>query len=91
MLTTIYLVVIQRTVPNELLGRVFAADEAGSFALIPVGQSVSGVITAIKGIAFTYWATGGAIAILGGIMAGLRDLRMFAAGKDHVTSRAEMS
>jgi MFS family permease len=91
MLTTIYLVVIQRTVPNELLGRVFAADEAGSFALIPVGQSVGGAITAVKGIAFTYWAAGGAIGILGGIMAGLRDLRMFAAGRDHATSRAEMT
>jgi MFS family permease len=82
MLTTIYLVVIQRSVPNELLGRVFAADEVGSFALIPVGQSVGGAITAIKGIAFTYWATGGGIAILGGIMVGLRDLHRFASGRD---------
>lgn len=83
MLTTIYLVIIQRTVPNELLGRVFAADEVGSFALVPVGQSVGGALTALRGIAFTYWATGGGIAALGGIMAGLRDLRRFAAGTDH--------
>jgi MFS family permease len=82
MLTTIYLVVVQRNVPNELLGRVFAADEVGSFALIPAGQSVGGAITAIRGIAFTYWATGGSIAVLGGVMAGLRNLRRFAAGKD---------
>jgi MFS family permease len=84
MFTTIYIVAIQRTVPNELLGRVFAADEVGSFALVPVGQSVGGAITAIKGIAFTYWATGGGIALLGGIMAGLRDLRQFAAGRDRL-------
>jgi MFS family permease len=83
MLTTIYLVVIQRNVPNELLGRVFAADEVGSFALIPAGQSVGGAITAIRGIAFTYWATGGGISVLGGLMAGLRNLRRFASGKDH--------
>ena len=82
MLTTIYLVVIQRTVPNELLGRVFAADEIGSFALIPLGQSVGGALTALRGLAFTYWATGGGIAVLGGIMAGLKDLRQFAAGHD---------
>jgi len=82
MFTTVYLVVIQRSVPNELLGRVFAADEVGSFALIPVGQSAGGVITALRGIAFTYWITGGGIAILGGIMTGLRGLRRFAAGKD---------
>jgi MFS family permease len=82
MFTTIYLVVIQRNVPNELLGRVFAADEVGSFALIPVGQSAGGVITAIRGIAFTYWATGGGIAVLGGVMAGLRNLRRFASGQD---------
>ena len=86
MLTTIYLVVIQRSVPNELLGRVFAADEVGSFALIPVGQSVGGALTALKGIAFTYWATGAGIAVLGGIMVGLKDLRKFAAGKDHFPS-----
>jgi MFS family permease len=83
MLTTIYLVVVQKNVPNELLGRVFAADEVGSFALIPVGQSVGGALTAIRGIAITYWATGGSIALLGGVMAGLRNLRQFASGKDH--------
>ncbi len=82
MLTTIYIVVIQRNVPNELLGRVFAADEVGSFALIPVGQSVGGAIAAIRGIAFTYWATGGSIAVLGLVMAGLKNLRRFASGKD---------
>ncbi len=86
MFTTVYLVVIQRSVPNELLGRVFAADEVGSFALIPVGQSAGGVITALRGIAFTYWITGGGIAILGGIMAGLRGLRRFAAGRDQFPS-----
>jgi MFS family permease len=82
MLTTIYLVVIQRTVPNELLGRVFAADEVGSFALIPLGQSAGGILTAVRGIAVTYWATGGGIALIGAVMAGLRDLRQFAAGRD---------
>ncbi|MCI4352842.1 MAG: MFS transporter [Thermoplasmata archaeon] len=86
MLTTIYLVVIQRTVPNELLGRVFAADEIGSFALIPLGQSVGGALTALRGLAFTYWATGGGIALLGAIMAGLKELRRFAAGHDQFTS-----
>lgn len=88
MFTTVYLVVVQRAVPNELLGRVFAADEVGSFALIPVGQSVGGVITALRGLAFTYWATGGSVAVLGGIMAGLGDLRRFAAGRDQLRSRA---
>lgn len=86
MLTTIYIVVIQRNVPNELLGRVFAADEVGSFALIPVGQSVGGAIAAIRGIAFTYWATGGSIAVLGLVMAGLKNLRRFASGKDQYSS-----
>ena len=89
MLTTVYLVVIQRTVPNELLGRVFAADEVGSFALVPLGQSVGGVVTALRGIAFTYWATGGGIAILGGVMAALKDLRLFAAGKDRFQGGAK--
>jgi Major Facilitator Superfamily len=91
MLTTIYLVIIQRTVPNELLGRVFAADEVGSYALIPVGQSFGGVITAIRGIAFTYWATGGSIAAVGAIMASLGDLRRFASGKDRFPGNAQPS
>lgn len=82
MFTTVYLVVIQRAVPNELLGRVFAADEVGSFALIPAGQFVGGAVAAFRGIAFTYAATGGGIAVLGGVMAGLGNLRRFAAGKD---------
>lgn len=84
MVTTIYLVVIQRAVPNELLGRVFAADEVGSFALVPLGQSVGGAITALRGLAFAYWSTGGGIAIMGAVMGGLRDLRDFAAGRDRI-------
>jgi MFS family permease len=91
MLMTIYLVVVQRNVPNELLGRVFAADEVGSFALIPVGQSIGGAITAIRGIAFTYWATGGSIAVLGAVMASLRDLRQFASGKDRSAAPSAMN
>jgi MFS family permease len=90
MLTTIYLVVIQRTVPNELLGRVFAADEVGSFALIPLGQSIGGILTAVRGIAFTYWVTGGGIAVLGGVMGALKDLRQFAHGKDRLQSTASV-
>jgi MFS family permease len=86
MYTTVYLVVIQRSVPNELLGRVFAADEVGSFALIPVGQSAGGAIAAVGGIALAYWSAGGGIAVLGGIMSGLPGLRRFAAGKDHFAS-----
>ncbi len=84
MVTTIYLVVIQRSVPNELLGRVFAADEVGSFALVPLGQSVGGAITALRGLAFAYWSTGGGIAVMGAVMGGLRDLRDFAAGRDRI-------
>ena len=91
MATTIYLVVIQRSVPNELLGRVFAADEVGSFALTPLGQSVGGILTAIRGIAFAYWVTGGGVAVLGAVMGGLRDLHRFAAGKDQFTDRVDPS
>ncbi len=89
MVTTIYLVVIQRAVPNELLGRVFAADEIGSFALVPLGQSVGGAITAIRGLAFAYWSTGGGIAVMGAVMSGLRDLRDFAAGRDRIARPTE--
>lgn len=44
MLTNVFLSVVQATVPDEMMGRVFSADELGSSALIPVGQFVGGLL-----------------------------------------------
>lgn len=82
MVTTVLVVLIQRRVPDELLGRVFAADEVGSFALTPVGQYAGGILTAVRGLALTYTVTGAGVAGTGATMAGLRELHRFAAGTD---------
>jgi MFS family permease len=42
---------VQRDVPNELLGRVFAIDELGSLALLPIGMVVFGALAEDLGAA----------------------------------------
>lgn len=77
MFTTIFFATIQATVPNTLLGRVLAADEVGSFALIPVGQYVGGFTTAVAGIPATYLLAGAGTTVVGllmGLYGGLRRL-----------------
>ena len=65
MITTVFLSTIQATVPAEKMGRVFAADELGSYSLIPAGQWAGGLLTLAVGIQGTYLIAGGAIALLG--------------------------
>lgn len=77
MFTTIFFATIQATVPNTILGRVLAADEVGSFAMIPVGQYVGGFATAVAGIPFTYIVAGvgtTTVGLLMGVYAGVRRL-----------------
>jgi MFS transporter, DHA3 family, macrolide efflux protein len=70
MVQTIFLSSVQATVPNELLGRVFSADEIGSYALVPVGQATGGALTFEIGVQGTYLTAGGSIVALGLVMAG---------------------
>lgn len=71
MITTIFLSTIQATVPDEMMGRVFSADEVGSYALIPVGQYAGGILTLTIGVQGTYLGAGGAIIVFGLVAAGL--------------------
>ena len=68
MFTTVFLSAVQATVPDEKMGRVFAADELGSYALVPVGQWAGGLVTLAIGIQGTYLVAGGAILALGVVM-----------------------
>ncbi|MGP8074786.1 MAG: MFS transporter [Thermoplasmata archaeon] len=68
MITTIFLSVVQATVPDEKMGRVFAADEVGSLALVPFGQLAGGLVTLALGVRGTYLVAGGAIIVLGAVM-----------------------
>jgi predicted MFS family arabinose efflux permease len=55
---TTWLSGVQRTVPDVLLGRYFATDEAGSFAMIPAGLAVGGVLIVAFGISWAYVIAG---------------------------------
>jgi hypothetical protein len=68
---------VQATVPNELLGRVFAADEVGSYSMYPVGQYAGGVTTFAFGVQTTYLIGGAGTAAIGLLMWALKDLRAF--------------
>jgi len=70
MVQTVFLSTVQATVPNELLGRVFSADEVGSYALVPVGQATGGALTLEVGVQGTYLVAGGAIVALAVVMVG---------------------
>ncbi len=55
---TTWLVGVQRSVPDEYLGRFFATDEAGSYAMIPAGLAIGGVLIVLYGIGWTYLIAG---------------------------------
>jgi len=60
---TTWLTGVQRVVPDEYLGRYFATDEAGSFAMIPAGVAVGGVLVLLIGISrsFVFAGVGAAL------------------------------
>jgi len=68
MFTTIFLSTIQSNVPDEVMGRVFSADEVGSYALVPVGQFSGGELTVAVGVQGTYLFAGGTILVFGVFM-----------------------
>ncbi len=77
-IATMFLSTVQATVPHDVMGRVFAADEVGSYALVPVGQWVGGLLTLAVGVRGTFLTVGVAIAIFGVVMVvGFRALRRF--------------
>ncbi len=65
MFTTIFLSTIQSTVAEEMMGRVFSADEVGSYALVPIGQWAGGSLTYAVGVQGTYLTAGGTLASFG--------------------------
>ncbi|HTP55465.1 MAG TPA: MFS transporter [Thermoplasmata archaeon] len=70
MITTVFLSTIQATVPDDKMGRVFAADEVGSISFLPLGQFAGGLLAISIGIQGTYLLAGGAIGVLGLVMLG---------------------
>ncbi|MGB6501734.1 MAG: MFS transporter [Thermoplasmata archaeon] len=70
MITTVFLSTIQATVPDEKMGRVFAADELGSFSLVPAGQWAGGLLTLAIGVQGVFLFAGSAVGVLGLTMLG---------------------
>ncbi len=68
MIMTIFLSTVQATVPDEMMGRVFSADEVGSYALVPVGQFAGGLLVLALGVQGTYLTAGGAIVLFALLM-----------------------
>lgn len=68
MIVNIILSTVQATVPDQMMGRVFSADEVGSFALIPVGQFAGGLLVLLLRVQGTYLLAGGAIVAFAFVM-----------------------
>jgi MFS family permease len=51
---TIFFTVLHETIPSDKLGRVISIDTLGSFAMIPVGELVGGILTDRIGPAKVY-------------------------------------
>jgi len=55
---TTWLTAVQLIVPTEMQGRYFGLDQLGSFAVIPVGQVLGGVIIAASGVGLDFVIAG---------------------------------
>lgn len=75
MYMTVFMATVQATVPNHTLGRVLAADEVGSYGLVPVGQWAGGLLTVALGLPATYVLAGTGTLLVGMLMLVARDLR----------------
>src|SRR5579863_499984 len=51
---TIFFTVLHETIPGDKLGRVISLDTLGSFAMIPVGEALGGILTDRVGPAFVF-------------------------------------
>ena len=60
-----FLAGVQATVEDSVLGRVFAADEVGSYSFVPVGQYAGGSLTYAAGLETTYVVAGSTMALVG--------------------------
>src|SRR5262249_34023749 len=68
---------LQALVPEEFLSRVYSVNILVSFALLPAGYAVSGVLAGSFGPAWVLAAGGGALActcLFAGVTRGLRDV-----------------
>ena len=63
---TTWLTAVQLIVPTEMQGRYFGLDQLGSFAVIPVGQVLGGVVIAASGVGADFMIAGVGTAVSAG-------------------------
>jgi hypothetical protein len=68
---------VQRMVPDEFLGRYFATDEAGSFAMIPAALAVGGVLILFVGVASAMVIAGLGVLASNAVLLTRRDVRQW--------------
>ena len=78
---TTFFASVQREVPPHLLGRYFATDEAGSFAMIPAGQVVGAFLILSIGIGETYIFAGIGAFICSGLLLLIPSVRAWGRSK----------
>jgi len=72
---TVFFAATQRIVPARLLGRYYAADEAGSTAMIPAGQIAGGFLVLAIGVAPSFVIAGIGTVIVSGVLLSIRSVR----------------
>ena len=77
LLNTTYFATVQATVPTELLARVLSIDSVGSFAAIPAGLAVGGLLIQSRGIVFDFMVSGIGLLIIGILLLSLKEFRKF--------------
>ena len=74
---TVYYSTIQAVVPSNILARVLSIGDFGSFAAIPAGVAVGGIVIAIYGIGFAVTVAAIGIAATSIVLLSLPDFRSF--------------
>lgn len=74
---TVYYSTIQAVVPGNLLARVLSIGDFGSFAAIPAGLVVGGIVSATYGIGLTVTIAAIGILVTGVVLVSLPDFRSF--------------
>jgi MFS family permease len=74
---TLYYSTMQAVVPGHVLGRVLSIGDFGSFAAIPTGLVVGGLLIAHFGVGPTFLAAGIGVLLTGATLLCLRDFRRF--------------
>jgi MFS family permease len=75
MINTTFYSTLQAIVPGEILARVLSIDSVGSFAAVPAGLLIGGILIAQHGVGFCYLVAAIGLAVNGAVALGLRDFR----------------